>query len=104
MAAFYTNNARDYLLGLLEVKKLPDEKTKWQLCGYLSGAFESKLFDRGQRVSFGLTIDQYTINLYGFRWDKPERGTLLEHSLLWKADLFEATKDGGKILNTESKP
>ena len=98
VAAFYTNNVRDYLLGLLEVEMLPDDKTKWQLCGYLSEAFESKLLDREQRVSFGLTIDQYEINLYGFRWDKHESGILLEHSLLWKAYLSEATKDGGKIF------
>lgn len=98
VAAFYTkNNGKDCLLGLVEVKKVPDGKAKWQLSCYLSEAFESNLLGRHQRISFGLTIDQDKINLYGFRWGD-EEGALLEHSLLWSAGLIETINDGGKIL------
>jgi predicted metal-dependent hydrolase len=97
VAVFYAGTGVDRLLGLVEVKESSDDKAKWQLCGYLSEAFESKLFVREQCISFGLTIDQYRINLYGFRWDQQER-PLLEHSLLWSAGLTEAINDGGKIF------
>ena len=54
IAAYYYEKTMQVLLGFAEVKRVPEEKSKWQLCAYLSEA----VADEGlPRASVGITID-----------------------------------------------
>jgi hypothetical protein len=72
------------LLGVDQVNKQPDHNEKWQLCGYMSGAYGSSLIEDNCKISFGLTIEHAQFKPYGLLWskDSTEDRPLLEHSLL----------------------
>jgi hypothetical protein len=67
IAAFHTTERGQYsLLCLKAVKKQPNGNAIWQLCGYMSEVFDSKLISESHDISFGPTIDYAKFNLYGF--------------------------------------
>ena len=91
IAVFHIMESGEHsLLGLIEVKNKPNAEAKWQLCGYMSEAFESNLIDEHQTISFGLTIDHDKFQLYGLLWSmRATARPLLEHSLLYSALMRE---------------
>eukprot|EP00523_Entomoneis_sp_CCMP467_P019271 CAMPEP_0168823086 /NCGR_PEP_ID=MMETSP0726-20121227/10333_1 /TAXON_ID=265536 /ORGANISM="Amphiprora sp., Strain CCMP467" /LENGTH=648 /DNA_ID=CAMNT_0008875917 /DNA_START=5 /DNA_END=1949 /DNA_ORIENTATION=+ len=94
IAAFWRKDAvrEDCLLSMIEVKKSDGGSgAKYQLCGYVSGAAKSNVIKAHVGLSFGLTVDNLDIRLYGLTWNNA-RLPLLEHALLCEARIDDSVK------------